>query len=85
MNAEVGWKSFGFAQAVAEMERGNDFPDAARELVRKITVVARALDIALVEAFVELNTVVAVGVGRAVVGRELDTDIVVEEVKGADK
>lgn len=67
------------------MERGNDFPDVVRELARKITVVAGALDIALVEAFVHLHTGVAVGVDRAVVGRELDTNIVVEELKGADK
>lgn len=71
---------------MAGVERGNDFPDVVRELARKITVVAGALDIALVEAFVHhLHTGVAVGVDRAVVGRELDTNIVVEELKGADK
>lgn len=67
------------------MERGNDFPDVVWELARKITVVAGALDIAPVEAFVQLHTGVAVGVDRAVVGREVDTNIVVEELKGAGK
>ena len=70
---------------MAGVERGNDFPDVERELARKITVVAGALDIALVEAFGHLHTGVAVGVDRAVVGRELDTNIVVQELKGADK
>ena len=70
---------------MAGVERGNGFPDVERELARKITVVAGALDIALVEAFVQFHTGVAVRLDRAVVGRELDTNIVVEELKGADK